>query len=141
MPTHLPFGDANPVYQIVDAGQSTLSRDARGLVRPTDIASFANATDGSDIGAVEFKLNQAPTLEKGRDERISQSIVRITQSWGKDADAGDTLTYAHTGADVLPGDVAVSNAGIVSGTPNATGTFNFNVTVTDRAGRNSHGAL
>ena len=43
----------------IDAGNSTLAADQRGLPRPVDIAAIANAAggDGSDMGAVENQGN------------------------------------------------------------------------------------
>jgi hypothetical protein len=49
-----------PGSPVIDAGAAFgLHADQRGLARPSDFASLANAGDGSDIGAVEL---QAPPL-------------------------------------------------------------------------------
>lgn len=91
------------------------------------------AVDNVRFSASGTALNNSPTLEKvvfsaSLNQAFSYPIV------GKDLDEGDTLTYAQTGADLLPGNVTVNSDGTVSGTPDATGVFNFNVTVTDRQG-------
>jgi len=58
VPTHTPRGNS----LVIDKGNSFGSTtDARGLLRPVDLAVFANAAggDGADIGAFEFQF--APT--------------------------------------------------------------------------------
>lgn len=47
---------------IDQGGGTTSTTDARGFARPFDIPAIANATDGRDVGAVEFHLNQAPVI-------------------------------------------------------------------------------
>ena len=50
---------------------------------------------------------------------------------GTDSAAGQTLTYTATG---LPGGLSISPSGLITGTPNAAGTFNVKVTATDATG-------
>lgn len=47
----------------IDAGNSTLPTDQRGRVRPFDVAGVTNASNGSDIGAVE--QNSVDAIQTG----------------------------------------------------------------------------
>ncbi len=44
-----------PGSPAIDAGNSTLTTDQRGFMRPVDIPSYPNAANGSDIGAFEYQ--------------------------------------------------------------------------------------
>lgn len=49
-------------------------------------------------------------------------------------DSGDAPTYT-VASGALPGGLSLSSSGLISGTPNASGTFNFTVNATDVNGR------
>ena len=93
--------------------------DQRGLLRPVDLANYANAADGADIGAVELQL--APTAAtvsvSGRVTTLSGAAIiyvrlSLTDSQGNvrttttdssgyyqfdDVQAGETYVLTATG--------------------------------------------
>jgi hypothetical protein len=52
-----------PGSPAIDAGNSTLTTDQRGFLRPVDLSNYPNAGNGSDIGAFEAQ-NPAPTTKE-----------------------------------------------------------------------------
>jgi flagellar basal body L-ring protein FlgH/oxalate decarboxylase/phosphoglucose isomerase-like protein (cupin superfamily) len=63
---------------------------------------------------------------------VAITPVSLTGSGG----AGGSYTYTATG---LPPGLTMSSAGVISGTPTASGTFNYTVTVTDTGGNQGSG--
>jgi uncharacterized repeat protein (TIGR01451 family) len=86
-PTH----GLDPTSPAIDAGIGTaVSSDQRGAARPIDLAGISNASDGADIGALEY----------GVDLVVSKSADAITVT------VGATLTYTATVTNLGP-DTAV----------------------------------
>lgn len=84
--THLPLFGAI----IIDAGNSALTTDQRGSIRPIDLSTYPNAANGADIGAVELQA-APPTsanvsiggrvlVDKGNGLR--NAVVTLTDSNG-----------------------------------------------------------
>jgi hypothetical protein len=115
-PTHAPLFTS----PAIDRGSSFgLTIDQRGLLRPVDLANYANAADGADIGAVELQL--APTAAtvsvSGRVTTLSGAAIiyvrlSLTDSQGNvrttttdssgyyqfdDVQAGETYVLTATG--------------------------------------------
>jgi hypothetical protein len=63
---------------------------------------------------------------------VAITPVSLTGSGG----SGGTYTYTATG---LPPGLTMSSAGVISGTPTASGTFNYTVTVNDTGGNQGSG--
>ncbi|MFC1436371.1 RICIN domain-containing protein [Streptacidiphilus sp. N1-3] len=61
---------------------------------------------------------------------VGQSVNGL-QIQGTDSASGQTLTYTANG---LPNGLSISSSGLITGTPNAAGTFNVKVTATDPTG-------
>ncbi len=73
-----------------------------------------------------FALTTGGALTAGTAGSAYSQVITQTGALG-------TPTFAVT-AGALPGGLTLSSSGTISGTPNATGTFNFTITVTDNSG-------
>lgn len=117
----------------IDKGGPGVSTDQRGLARPFDNTGIPPAAGGnnSDIGAFEQVLSltvPATTLANGG--------VGVSYSQTLNNATGGTAPYSFvvTGG-ALPGGLTLDpSTRVISGSPTATGTFNFSVTVTDSLG-------
>ena len=94
-------------------------------VRVTDAAA-KTATRALSITVVAAPSVTTATLPNG--------IVGTAYSQALAASAGTTPYTWSVSVGVLPGGLALSATGIISGTPTTVGTFNFTVRVTDAAG-------
>lgn len=157
--TGTPIGAVT--YSLGGADKDLFSVDAAGVVTmvardfeaPADagannvynytlIATDADGnTDSQDVAVTVNDVNEAPT--------VANIIPDQTSGWTKDSagsftfaantfddvDAGDTLTYSATlegGADLSTIGLSFDSATrMISGTPNAAGTYNIVVTATD----------
>ena len=100
-----------------------LKTDARG-------AGFPRIVSGKvDIGAFESAFgNRAPSLNNATFS-TSANVPFSQQLAGNDAD-GDSLSYARAGG-TLPAGITLSPTGLLAGTPNVAGRYDFSVNVFD----------
>ncbi|MFF3611659.1 M4 family metallopeptidase [Streptomyces sp. NPDC002580] len=90
--------------------------------------AVADAWAGVNVGdRVALGVNVAPVADQT--SGVGQEVSLQVNAYTTNADA--TLTYAATG---LPDGLAISDTGLVSGVPTATGTSDTTVTVTDSTG-------
>ena len=107
----------------IDKGDTSLTRDQRGILRPQRAAD--------DIGAYELQ-NSAPTLNNATFS-ISLNDAFSQQLAGHDAN-GDTLSYKLAGGTSLPAGLTLGLRGGITGTPTTAGSTSFSVTVSDNYG-------
>lgn len=102
-PTHA-LGEESPA---IDAGNSILATDARGVARPADLASFTNApgSNGSDIGAFE---SYDSALVLPGDYNLDGSVDAADYTVWRDQ-LGQTAITPRAGADG-DGDGVISQA-------------------------------
>jgi hypothetical protein len=115
----------------------TLSSDGLLSGTPTGVGTsfftvtVTDTTGATDSRAYTLTINAAPTFATS-----SLPAWTVNQAYGTAlvANAGTgELTFAVTSGAIPPG-LAFSGAGQISGTPTATGTWDFTVTLTDAAG-------
>ncbi|HMZ17883.1 MAG TPA: putative Ig domain-containing protein, partial [Blastocatellia bacterium] len=109
---------------------SAQTTDQRGQSRPYDIPGIANAGggDGSDIGAYEQECS-AITLSAS----LPNGTANVAYNQALNPSGGFAPVTITLTAGTLPPGLAV-NGNNLSGTPTATGTFNFTLTATDAYG-------
>jgi hypothetical protein len=90
--------------------------------------AVADAWAGINVGdRIALGVNIAPVADQT--SGVGQDVSLQVSAYTTNADA--TLTYAATG---LPEGLAISDTGLISGVPTATGTSDTTVTVTDSTG-------
>jgi len=115
-----------------------LTMDSDGTIHgtPTVSGSFNYTVTVKDnagnIGTVRCSILVAPPVSATcvsitAQEGVAITPVQMTASGG----AGAPYTFSATG---LPAGLTMASDGTISGTPTATGTFNYTVTVKDKAG-------
>jgi serine/threonine-protein kinase len=121
----LPAGLAICATTGTISGTPTAAGTSTVTVTATDSASPAKTA----MGTFTLTINAPPlTLGGGT---LAGGQLRVAYSATVTATGGTgTKTYAATG---LPGGLAMSSAGTISGTPTASGSFTVTVTVTDSA--------
>ena len=80
--THLPL----PGSPAIDAGNTTLTTDQRGLTRPIDIQTIGNASNGADIGAVErgfFQFTSPAIASVGENTQGVHTLTAILEASGQ----------------------------------------------------------
>ncbi|MFT3809276.1 MAG: Calx-beta domain-containing protein [Micropepsaceae bacterium] len=91
----------------------------------------ATIADGQGVGTItndDVAVSIAPTTLPGATAAVAYS-QQLTASGGDNGPYTYTIT-----AGALPGGIALSTSGLISGTPTAVGAFNFTVTATDGDG-------
>ena len=142
-PNLLPRADS----PAVDGGQSNITVDQRNLPRPLDAPGVANTGNGSDIGAIELQVGEAPGTatpvgvadNASTSEDVALSIAVLDNDTDPDTANADLRIGAGSIADVRGG-TATLNADnrTVTFTPaletsdgNTPGGFGFTYVVTD----------
>jgi CSLREA domain-containing protein/uncharacterized repeat protein (TIGR01451 family) len=97
-----------PGSPAIDAGNSALTTDQRGSVRPADNGAPANVANGTDIGAFEVADTTAPTADitdVSPDPRntLVGSITIVFSEVVQNADLGDLTLTLNGGGNLLPG--------------------------------------
>ncbi len=106
--------------------------DNNVTVKATDSSGAANNFASQSFIVTLSNVNDAPTLNTIPTQNAVVGTLFNHATVGNDIDAGDTLTYSLSGNPVwLSID---SNTGVLSGTPDATGSSTVTVTVTDALG-------
>lgn len=127
----------SPGSPAIDKGkkfQANVTTDQRGLIRTVDQASVSNAADGTDIGAFEALATpcQAITLNPST---LPNGSVAISYNQTVSAAGGNgPYTFSVTNGSLPPGLSFSQSSGVVSGTPDSHGSFNFTVTARDYNG-------
>ena len=138
-PTHALLSPSVAIDKGHSSGSST---DERGLVRPCDLASVANATggDGADVGAFEVQgtcagTNTDPVATADTVTVAEDSGANIVDVLANDSDAdGDTLTIT-AATQGSHGIVATSASSVTyAPAPDYFGTDAFSYTISDGNG-------
>ncbi len=112
---------------------------ATGAITGTVSAAFNNtttitATDGTNSATATFNwaaANAITVTSPGAQADPPGAAITPLQLTGTDTGTGQTLTFAST---TLPPGLAISAAGLITGTPTTSGTFQVTVTDTDGTG-------
>jgi hypothetical protein len=122
LPTGLTLSSAG-----VLSGTPTVTGTFNFTIVATDSATGATCTGSApfSVTVVCPVLTVSPASLSNGTAGVAYGPVTLTQAGGV-----GTATYAVT-AGALPAGVTLSSAGVLTGTPTVTGTFNFTVTATD----------
>lgn len=153
----LPGGVVNAAYSttlVATGGRSPLEWDVTGGTLPTGVSLATNGTlSGTPTSAGAFSFTATVTDDIGEDESrlftlvVASTAVSITTANTLPGGfAGANYTQALTGSGgtapysfaltggTLPGTVSLASGGALSGMLGATGTFNFDIEMTDSGG-------
>ncbi|MCL2563294.1 MAG: S-layer homology domain-containing protein [Oscillospiraceae bacterium] len=125
-PTFLHAGTLPPGLTLSSAGVLSGTPTEAGTFNFTIVATNSAGTDDR---AVTIVINQAPTMTV---YNAPGGTVNTAYSFTFEAIGSPTPTFSHTGT--LPPGLTLSSAGVLSGVPTTTGTFNFNVMATNFIG-------
>ena len=118
----------------IDKGSSfSLTTDQRGLLRPVDITSISNASDGADIGAFEAQAAACPTITLSPSSLPNGTVGSAYDQTITVEGSSDSFGFAVTGGS-LPDGLTLSSDGVISGSPSAAGSFTFTITATNATG-------
>src|SRR5262249_41153556 len=121
-----------PGSPAIDAGVNSYALDAQGNPLTTDQRGLPRIRGAAvDLGAYEvqpIRLRALPnwTVDSPYSQTITSTQPSYQPSWG-------TTTYTQTGG-TLPHGLNLSLSGVLSGTPDVTGTFEFTVEASNLAG-------
>jgi hypothetical protein len=95
------------------------------------ISTVATVASGSNevFRGVAFRMNQAPSITSPNTTTFSFGLAG---TFTAKAIGTSSITWSETGT--LPTGVSLSSAGVLSGTPTQSGTFNFTLTATNSVG-------
>lgn len=116
------------------ASTATVVRAGDGSSYTISFPSVSNFTTASQQGLVMFLTGASPTaLEILTPATLPFGAVNAPYSQTLAAAGGTTPNTWNVTAGTLPAGVALSSAGVLSGTPTVTGMFTFTAQVTDSA--------
>lgn len=120
----------------VDYSASTthLSTDQRGLIRTADQPSVSNAADGTDIGAYEALATPCPAITLSPSTLPNGSVAFSYNQTVSASGGSGPYTFSVTNGFLPYGLSLNQSSGVVSGTPDNHGSFNFTVTARDYNG-------
>ncbi len=133
-------GGAGPYTLVVTGGAlpAGLTLSAAGVISGTPTSTAAatftvTVTDTASVtNAKSFTITPVAALEIATATLPNPSVgVAYNQTLQT---TGGTAPYAFTSSGTLPTGLALSTAGVLSGTPSATGSFTFSAQVTDNGG-------
>jgi endo-1,4-beta-xylanase len=119
-------------YQPKPAYNAVLNALAGPFV-PTSGGSSSSSSSSSSPGS-----NTVTVTNPGNQSGTVGTAISGLQIHATDSGAGQTLTY---GASGLPAGLAISNSGLITGTPTTAGTFAVKVTATDTTGASGSAAF
>jgi CSLREA domain-containing protein/uncharacterized repeat protein (TIGR01451 family) len=120
---------------VIDKGSAHtgITVDQRNKTRPVDQSGIASAPGGnaSDLGAFEAQSCPAVTIAPSSLANIDVGSAYSQTFTGGSGTAPYTFTVT---AGTLPTGLSLTLAGVLSGTPTATGAYNFTITMSDDNG-------